>query len=148
MVHAWKPIFEIPDYKDSGDFMPLNPLWVLDKPEQMLQDFISRINNFLLPMTRNAVLTDRTREIQEENFGLETALISYLFLNKSNRLFQRICENPKCGLLFFPVRDTRVFCSPQCATNARVAKHRAEKKKVSATKAGKKKNEKVVKNGK
>jgi hypothetical protein len=29
-----------------------------------------------------------------------------------------------------------------------VAKHRAEKKKVSATKAGKKKNEKVVKNGK
>jgi hypothetical protein len=146
MVHAWKPIFEIPDYKDSGDFMPLNPLWVQDKPEQMLQDFISRINNFLLPMTRNAVLTDRTREIQEENFGLETALISYLFLNKSNRLFQRIC--PKCGLLFFPVRDTRVFCSPQCATNARVAKHRAEKKKVSATKAGKKKNEKVVKNGK
>jgi hypothetical protein len=99
-------------------------------------------------MTRNAVLTDRTREIQEENFGLETALISYLFLNKSNRLFQRTCENPKCGLLFFPVRDTRVFCSPQCATNARVAKHRAEKKKVSATKAGKKKNEKVVKNGK
>lgn len=147
MVHAWRPIFEIPDYKDSGDFMPLNPLWLQDKPEQMLQDFISRINNFLLPMTRNAVLTDRTREIQEENFGLETALISYLFLNKSNRLFQRTCENPKCGLLFFPVRDTRVFCSPQCGTNARVAKHRAEKKKVSATKAGKKKNEKVVKNG-
>lgn len=148
MVHAWRPIFEIPDYKDSGDFMPLNPLWVQDKPEHMLQDFISRINNFLLPMTRNAVLTDRTREIQEENFGLETALISYLFLNKSGRLFQRVCENPKCGLLFFPVRETRIFCSTQCATNARVAKHRAEKKKVSATKAGKKKNKKVVKNGK
>ena len=148
MVHAWKPIFEIPDYEDSGNFKTLDPLWVQDKPEQMLQDFISRINNFLLPMTRNAVLTDRTREIQEENFGLETALISYLFLNKSNRLFQRNCENPKCGLLFFPVRDTKVFCSDQCGTNVRVAKHRAEKKKVSATKAGKKKNEKVVKNGK
>ena len=148
MVHAWKPIFEIPDYKDSGDFMPLNPLWVQDKPEQMLQDFISRINNFLLPMTRNAVLTDRTREIQEENFGLETALISYLFLNKSNRLFQKVCANPKCGLLFFPRRETRIFHDPQCGTNFRVANHRAEKKKVSATKAGKKKNEKVVKNGK
>ena len=138
MVHAWNPIFEIPDYKDSGDFMPLNPLWVQDKPEQMLQEFISQINNFLLPMTRNAVLTDRTREIQEKSFGLETALISYLFLNKSNRLFQRVCKNPKCGLLFFPVRETRDFCSTQCATNARVAKHRAEKKKVSATKAGSK----------
>lgn len=148
MVHAWKPIFEIPDYEDSGDFKSLNPLWIQDKPEQMLQDFISRINIFLLPMTRNAVLTDRTREIQEENFGLETALISYLFINKLNRLFQRTCENPKCRLLFFPQRDTKFFCSTQCATNARVAKHRAEKKKVSATKAGKKKNEKVVKNGK
>ena len=148
MVHAWKPIFEIPDYKDSGDFMPLNPLWVQDKPEQMLQDFISRINNFLLPMTRNAVLTDRTREIQEENFGLETALISYLFLNKSNRLFQRVCANPKCGLLFFPVRNSRNYHDPQCATNVRVARSRAKMKKVSATKAGKKKNEKVVKNGK
>ena len=148
MVHAWKPMFDIPDYKDSGDFMPLNPLWVQDKPEQMLQDFISRINIFLLPMTRNAVLTARTREIQEENFGLETALISYLFITKFNRLFQRTCENSKCGLLFFPQRDTKVFCSTQCATNARVAKHRAEKKKVSATKAGKKKNKKVVKNGK
>jgi predicted RNA-binding Zn ribbon-like protein len=114
----------------------------------MLQDFISAINNFLLPMTRNAVLTDRTREIQEENFGLETALISYLFLNKTGRLFQRICENPRCGLLFFPKRETRVFCDPQCATNVRVARSRAKKKKVSATKAGKKKNEKVVKNGK
>jgi hypothetical protein len=148
MVHAWKPIFEIPDYKDSGDFMPLDPLWIQDKPERMLQDFISAINNFLLPMTRNAVLTDRTREIQEENFGLETALISYLFLNKTGRLFQRICENPRCGLLFFPKRETRVFCDPQCATNVRVARSRAKKKKVSATKAGKKKNEKVVKNGK
>ena len=148
MVHAWKPIFAIPDDKDSGDFMPLNPLWVENKPERMLQDFINRINNFLLPMTRNAVLTDGTRKIQEENFGLETALISYLFLNKSNRLFQRTCENPKCGLPFLPKRNSRNYHSTQCATNARVEKHRAKKKKVSATKAGRKKNEKVVKNGK
>ena len=148
MVHAWKPIFEIPDYKDSGDFMPTNPLWIQDKPEQMLQDFISRINTFLLPMTRNAVLTDRTREIQEENFGLETALISYLFLHKSNRLFQKVCANPKCGLLFFPKRNSRNYHYPQCATMVRVARSRAKAKKVSATKAGKKKNEKVVKNGK
>lgn len=148
MVHAWRPIFAIPDDIDSGTYLPTKTAWIQDKPEQMLQDFISRINIFLLPMTRNAVLTDRTREIQEENFGLETALISYLFLNKTGRLFQKVCANPKCGLLFFPKRETRTFHDPQCGTNARVAKHRAEKKKVSATKAGKKKNEKVVKNGK
>ena len=147
MVHAWRPIFEIPDYKDSGEYLPTNPLWVQDKPEVMLQDFISRINTYLLPLTRNAVLTEKTREIQEQNFGLETALLSYLFLNKSNGLFQKVCENPKCTRLFFYVRNTRVFCSPQCATNARVAKHRAKNKKVSATKAGKR-NEKVVNSGK
>ena len=148
MVHAWRPIFAIPDNIDSGTYLTSKTEWIQDKPEQMLQDFISRINTFLLPMTRNAVLTDRTKEIQEENFGLETALISYLFLNKSGRLFQKVCANPKCGLLFFPVRNSRNYHDPQCATNVRVARSRAKMKKVSATKAGKKKNEKVVKNGK
>jgi hypothetical protein len=46
------------------------------------------------------------------------------------------------------VRKTKLFHDPQCGTNFRVARSRAKAKKVSATQAGKKKNEKVVKNGK
>jgi len=148
MVHAWKPVFVIPDYEDAGRYKPLSPLWKQDNPELMLGNFISAINTFLLPLTRNAVLTEKTREIQDANFGLETSLISYFFLNKSSGLFQKVCANPKCGLLFFPKRSSRDFHDSQCGTNFRVANHRAEKKKVSAIKAGNKKNEKVVKNGK
>jgi uncharacterized OB-fold protein len=105
----------------------------------MVQDFISKMNLFLLPLTRNAILTEKTREIQDQNFGLETALISYLFLNKSNRLYQISCKNPKCGKLFFPVRITKEFCSERCGTNDRVNRLRAKnKEKVSASKAGRK----------
>ena len=139
MIHAWSPIFAIPDYKDSGDFLPLSPLWIHKNPELMVQDFISKLNKFLLPLSKHAILTDRTIEIQDQNFGLETALVSYLFLNKSVRFFQKSCKYSKCGRLFFPVRITKEFCSDTCGTNDRVARKRArDKAKVSAVKAGSK----------
>jgi hypothetical protein len=139
MIHAWSPLFAIPDDKDPGEYLTTNEAWLQKNPEQMVQDFISKMNLFLLPLTRNAILTEKTREIQDQNFGLETALISYLFLNKSNRLYQISCKNPKCGKLFFPVRITKEFCSERCGTNDRVNRLRAKnKEKVSASKAGRK----------
>jgi hypothetical protein len=139
MIHAWSPVFAIPDDKDPGDYLPTKDLWIHKNPEQMIQDFISKMNLFLLPLTRNAILTEKTRDIQDQNFGLETALISYLFLNKSNRFYQKPCKYSKCGRLFFPVRITKEFCSESCGTNDRVARKRArDKEKVSVSKAGRK----------
>lgn len=138
MIHAWSPVFAIPDDKDPGEYLPTKHLWIHKNPEQMVQDFVSSMNAFLKPLSTNAILTERTKELQDQNFGLETSLISYLLLNKTNPLYQLSCKFPKCGRLFFPVRITKEFCSDTCATNARVAKYRASKKKVSASKAGRK----------
>ena len=147
MIHAWEPFTEIPDYKDSGNFLTTDPRWYKYDLEALLQDFISRMNRFLLPLSRNAILTNKTSEIKDANFGLETSLIAYLFLNKNGRLLQIQCENPRCGRLVYQERITRRFCGDTCATNNRVREYRA-RQKVSATNAGSKKptNRKEKKN--
>jgi hypothetical protein len=145
MTHAWSPVFAIPDHRDPGDFLPTNELWIHSNPEFMVQDFVSSMNTFLKPLSSNAILTERTKELQDENFGLETALVSYLFLNKTNRLIQKPCKYPKCGKLFFPVRVTKEFCSDTCGTNDRVARKRIRDRKISAPKAGSSKRPKVEK---
>lgn len=147
MIHAWEPFTEIPDYKDSGNYLTTDPRWYKYDLEALLQDFVSRMNSFLLPLSRNAILTDKTSEIMDANFGLETSLIAYLFLNKNSRLLQIQCENPRCGRLVYQERTTRRFCGDTCATNARVREYRA-RQKISANKAGSKKptNRKEKKN--
>lgn len=139
MIHAWRPVFAIPDDKDPGMYMHASDKWIHKNPEQLVQEFVSAMNAFLKPLSSNAILSERLREIQDQNFGLETALISYLFLNKTNPLHQKPCKYSKCGRLFFPVRITKEFCSDTCGTNDRVARKRArDKEKVSASKAGSK----------
>jgi hypothetical protein len=141
IIHAWSPIFAIPDYKDPGQYLPTNSKWLHINPNNILEDFVSKINRFLLPISQNAVLTKKLREIQDRNFGLETALSSYLFLNKTKGLYQITCKYEKCGKLHFPERNTKVFCSTTCGTNDRVSRKRERdknKKKVSAAKAGSK----------
>lgn len=147
IIHAWQPFTEIPDYKDSGNYLTTDPRWYNYDLETLLQDFVSRMNSFLLPLSKNAILTEKTSEILDANFGLETSLIAYLFLNKNSRLLQIQCENPRCGRLVYQERITRRFCGDTCASNNRVREYRA-RQKVSATKAGSKKptNRKEKKN--
>lgn len=146
IIHAWRPVFAIPDDKDPGEFMPTKDLWTHKNPEQLVQEFVSSMNAFLKPLSSNAILSEKLRAIQDQNFGLETALISYLFLNKTNPLYQKPCKYPKCGRLHFPVRITKEFCSTTCGTNDRGARKRArDKEKVSASKAGSKATSKARK---
>lgn len=136
IIHAWRPVFAIPDDLDPGLYLPTKDLWIHKNPEQLVQEFVSAMNAFLKPLSSNAILSEKLREIQDQNFGLETALISYLFLNKANALHQKPCKYAKCGRLFFPVRVTKEFCSDTCGTNDRVARKRArDKDQVFASRA-------------
>jgi predicted RNA-binding Zn ribbon-like protein len=36
----------------------------------------------------------------------------------------RVCRAPSCGMFYRPVRERQQWCSRQCGTRARVARHR------------------------
>jgi len=140
MIHAWgKSGLAIPPHKDSGEYLPQKSSWLLSERQKefIFQDFVSATNTFLRPISQ-AITTEATEEISQKNSGIETA-ICYEIFSRIEPLLERICVNPKCKKPFLIQRSTKTYCSDTCSGYLRGLRHKAKKKKVSATRAGSKK---------
>jgi hypothetical protein len=143
-IIASSPIYAIQDFKDNEDPAQSNLKFGsgnLDQAEEVLTQFAENLNRYLQPFTTGAILTDKVEDYHRKNVGFETAfasMIARLFRNGGSLLLCQECQVP-----YFPrrVRENAKFCGETC--NRRVGdrnykkRKKAEKIKISATKAGK-----------
>ena len=115
---------------------------LLDFAEGALSSFSLVLNKHLALVSKSVVTTQGVRRFNLENTGLETALSAYLVNAFRDKKVKRVCT--ECGSVFLPIRikEENKYCGESCSKKVRNRTFRA-KKKVSATKAGSKKTNKL-----
>jgi len=138
------------DFKDDQDPATRKlKIENLDRAEQVLNEFAGEINRYLKPLTISVMQTDKVKSFYTRHLGFETALASAIAMRFRQGGTLLICQ--ECKIPYFPrrLRDDAKYCGDSCSHKVRDREYKKRTRaKVSATKAGKKKTEKAVKNGK
>lgn len=131
--------FEIPYRKDSGTYKPTDTKWNLSQGqrESLVNTFVTNINRFLQPITRQPLQTQTQRETNEQAFGIEPFLI-YSIMTTEGGFKGAFCKWESCKIFFYRQRITKEYCSDSCAGAGRQKRYRA-KKQISVQKGRKKK---------
>jgi hypothetical protein len=117
---------------------------ILDFAEGALSSFSLVLNKHLAQITKSVVTTQGVRRFNLENTGLETALSAYVVNAFQDKKVKRVCV--VCGSVFLPIRvkEENLYCGERCSKKVRNKRLRA-KKRISASKAGRKSKSKAKK---
>jgi hypothetical protein len=109
----------------------------LDFAEDALSRFALVMNEHLNLISKSVVTTQGVQSFNLQNTGLEVAFSAYLVNAFKETKVKKICV--ECGSVFLPIRvkEENKYCGEVCSKKVRNRNYR-KKKKVSATKAGKK----------
>ena len=143
IVTAWQQVIPVPDYgkgsDPASDTYAKRKVWksknkegltVLDpiNVSRIFDDFASRLNFFLKPLTSLAVTTERIQSFKEKGFGFEVTFSAYCLnaLKDEKKIVKRCAV---CQLPFIPTRNKKegVYC-PRCKNAESQRRYRNRKR--------------------